>query len=148
MRNGDISNCGGIRIAVRVEDTVLKHNDDKHHFWNKFMQSVFDPLYDYKVDIGAVNVLRHLYVTTDYNLVLVVNYRYKNSETVQNLLERLNWCDVCYVSSDRNSDIATMLLTKEWEYYVDDCYERRASLTMSPDYALSMTDFVKAIQKI
>lgn len=143
MKHGDLSNKGGIKLAFRLEDTLIKKESDSvlSNFARKFNR-----LYGYEIDTSIINVLRRLYVNTDYNLVIVVSRDNHDKQIVEDVLKHIPFCHVDYVHSIRSSEITTNLLTKEWEYYVDDNEQRRAGISSSA--AVSLKDFLETCVKV
>lgn len=143
MRYGDISNRGGIKLAFRLEDTLLKKQNESvvSNFARKF-----DRMYGYDVDSKVMSVLQRLYLKTDYNLVIVINENNKDKKAVKDVLSRIPFCSEVYVHNQRTSEISSKLLSKEWEYYVDDNDIRRAGITSSA--SVSLKDFLETCLKV
>ena len=143
MKHGDLSNKGGIKLAFRLEDTIIKQETESP--WAKFARRL-NRLHGYEMDVGVMNVIRRLYTNTDYNLVIVVSRDNKDKKEVQSILKHIPFCQVEYVHSIRPSEIVTNLLTKEWEYYVDDNERRR--LNISSKGAVSLKDFLETCIRV
>lgn len=143
MKHGDLSNRGGIKLAFRLEDTIIKKENESPlaNFARKLNR-----LYGYEMDVSLMNVIRRLYVNTDYNLVVVVSRDNRDKKLVDEIIKRIPFCQVEYVHSVRPSEITTNLLTKEWEYYVDDNEKRRAGISSAG--AVSLKDFLETCIKV
>lgn len=100
------------------------------------------------MDVGAFNVIRRIHTNTDYNIVIVVNQLNANKKVVRQALSHLPYCQTIYVNPFRTSEIETNLLIKEWEYYIDDNERRRSSLSVSPQCAVSLKDFLETCMKL
>ena len=143
MRKGDISNKGGITLAFRLEDTLIKKESDS--LVPNFVRR-FNRLYGYALDTSVMNIIRRLYVNTDYNLVIVVSKDNHSKHIVGDVLKHIPFCHVAYVHNARPSEITTNLLTKEWEYYIDDNEHRRTAITSAG--AVSFNDFLETCMKV
>ena len=143
MKHGDLSNRGGIKLAFRLEDTIIKKESESPmaNFARKLNR-----LYGYEMDVSLMNIIRRLYVNTDYNLVIVVSRDNKGKKAVDDIIKRIPFCQVEYVHGVRSSEISTNLLTKEWEYYVDDNEKRRAGISSAG--AVSLKDFLETCIKV
>ena len=143
MRHGDLSNKGGVKIAFRLEDTILKI--ESHSTTAKIARK-FNRMYGYEIDVGVMSVIKRIYANTDYNIVIVISRSNKGKKAVKDVLKLIPFCQEVYVHDERTSEISTNLLTKEWEYYVDDYMERRKSV-VSPA-SVSLKDFLETCLKV
>ena len=143
MRHGDLSNKGGIKIAFRVEDTLLKKSNTNPvaEFTRKFNR-----MYSYEVDMSVLSIIHRLYVNTDYNLVMVIDNNNKDKKVVREVLRRVPFCEEVYVNSTRLSEIEIQLLSKEWEYYIDDNDIRRSGISSSA--AVSLKELLETCLRV
>lgn len=143
MKNGDLSNHGCIKIAFRVEDTLLKKQSDGRVA--DFMRK-FNRLHGYVMDTSVAHIIRRIYTNTDYCVVLVLDGRNADKEEVSIVKKFFPYCEIVEVNHTRISEIEINLLSKEWEYYIDDNDHRRAKI--GHPAAVSLKDFLETCMKV
>lgn len=140
MKNGDLSNHGCIQIAFRVEDTLIK--PDKP---DGLMRKI-NRLHSYVLDSSVAHIIRRIYTNTDYCVVLVMDGRNADKKEVDVVRRLFPYCKEIHVNHRRLSEIEINLLSKEWEYYIDDSEQRR--IDINHPAAVSLKEFLETCMKV
>lgn len=140
MNKGQISNKAAPTIAIRIEDFLLKYKNSK--FRDKLLNKIIGAEIRADFNPGVISFMNFIFRHTDMTVDLVIESRLLNKEIINKLV------GIPYnriISIVKPVQVAIMLNTKDFTYYVDDDEERRSII--GHKYCVSLLEMNSLISR-